>query len=531
MSAAPAAATVAARAARRGTGEAPRRVAFVIIPGFAFHAHLEGHGPLHGWGEQELARVVLVEGEGARATVRAVSPGLREEGVRAGMTVATARATAGFVEAIAWDPHVVDSEATRMAGVLLAASPLVKVVGGGAFWVGANGWRLLGGEPALVDLLEELVVSQGYEVPRVGVADTVIAARAAALHDLGSIPSGDEAEALARLPLSVLPLSDATRESLWALGIRTVGAFSALPSSQVVARFGLEAQQAHGLARGEDPRTVPSWVSGEVPGIEVDFDTPFDVVEPVLFALQGGMDALVAPHAARGFGVMRLDLELMLVQGQWSRAVRPADPCTDPRRLIEMCRAVLQDAELPSAIEGMRLSVGEVGPAVVRQEHIGFDGAQQTSRRQRTVPLDVTLVRLQSRLGSQAVRCPGTSRDHHLPEERVSWEEPDARERPGEAPPPRPPGLTVAAWRLLRPAPTIGVELAGGLPQRVHLDERWWGVRHLAGPQRVETEWWSNARGSSIRRDYWYVELANGQTLSLFHDLNTRVWHAQARLD
>lgn len=511
------------------------RVAFVIVPDFVFLAHCREGGVLHDLGEERRERTVLIEGEGGRARIVATSPALRELGVRPRMSLSNARARVGRLWSVSFVSDAVEKQSMQLAGLLLSASPQIRVAGRGAFWVGADGCRLLGGELALFSRLAELVREADYPSPRIGIADTVIAARAAALFGLGTVEPGKDTEAMAPLPLTVLPLEAGVRECLRTLGIRTVGAFGALPSSQISARFGSETLEAHRMARGEDPRTVPVLASSEAPTIEVDFEVPFSVVEPALFVLQGGLERLMAPHLRRGFGVRRLGIELALIDGSWTRELCPADPVTRPRRLLEMCRAVLQDIALPSPMTGLRVEVLEVAPGVVRQDVLW------SGRRRRRAPLDVTLMRLQSRLGVTAVKTPGPLRDSHLPEGRARWLEarPDRPARPpahiqGVSPP--------AAWRL-KPRPLrIAVEVSRGLPQRARFGRRWVDLCQVAGPQRIETGWWeiesesagrakTSAASPPIRRDYWYAELASGGAVSIFQDLNDRQWYLQGQMD
>lgn len=506
------------------------RIAFVIVPNFVFRAHTLPGGPLHGCRPEEIERAAIVEGEGGRGRVIAAAPVLLEEGVRNGMTVARARSKIGFIWTVSHVPSLVTHQNAALAGTLLSASPQVQISGSGVFWVGANGFRLLGGEDTLVQLLDDLIESTGYEPPRIGIADTVIAARAAAIHRLGVIPPGQDSSAMAGLPLSVLPLDEQARDSLWALGIRTVGAFSVLPTSQLSARFGKSAERARRLALGDDPRGVPLLDQCEDPTIEVDFEAPFDVVEPALFVLRGGMDALVAPHRARGFGIYRLRLELVLTKGSWVREVRPPEPITNPDRLVEMCHGLMQDAELPASMQGVRVSILEVGPASARQE-----GLWEGGRRRRPIAIDVTLMRLQSRLGPNAVRTPGENRDEHLPDYMAHWDtlDPHTAPRPGLA------ANALAAWRLKRPPLAVDVRLRDGLPCGVQMENQWSSIGLAAGPQRIESRWWDVSlepeEGANvppgIRRDYWYAQLEDGPALSLYCDLQRNDWYLQAVLD
>jgi protein ImuB len=497
------------------------RTAFVIIPNFEFVAHQREGGALHGVDEVLKKRAVLVEGEGGRARVMAVSPGLRRMGVQTGMTVASARSRDSIWVA-QYDGARVAREASQVAGLLLATSPRVNVVQGGSFWVGADGCRLLGGERVLVMLCDELIRSSGHERPRIGVADTVIAARASAIHELGIIPTGSDASAMAPLPLSVLPLAKSDRETFWALGIRTVGAFSVLPSRHIMARFGVQVEAAHRMAQGEDTRSASILSKAESPSIEVDFETPFEVVDPALFVLQGGMERLMAPHRARGFGVRSLKIELTLIEGTWEREVRPADPVTNSQTMVDMCRAVLHDAELPSMMEGIRARIVEVAPAVAHQEGLW------TGRRRQTVALNVTFVRLLSRLGPNTVGSPGPECDAHLPEQAAEWCSVDLSDRRSSGAGPLD---VVAAWRTaLRPA-SIALDLVEERPARARLNGSWVVLDPVIGPQRIETAWWDTHPTRPIRRDYWYVQLDDNSAMTLYRDLGTDEWFIQSVLD
>ena len=511
------------------------RIAFVIVPDFVIRAHGVEGGPLFRLDAQLLSKVVLVEGDGGRATVRAACPELRGLGIRAGMTAARARSAAGHVCVLAYEPRRVERESSRVAGALLSASPQVHVLGDGVFWVGADGCRFLGGEAALMERLDRCVREAGHAAPKLGLADSVIAARAAAIHDLGVVPSGGDNEALLPLPLSALPLEESSRAALWSLGIRTIGAFTALPARQISARFGADAVEAHRLARGEDRRTVPVLSVAESPTIEVDFEAPHAVAEPALFVIQGGLDRLLAPHRARGFGVSRLKIELSLIEGHWERELRPADPVNDTRRLFEMCRALLQDAELPSQMEGLRVSVVEVGPAKARQEGLW------ENRRKRTMSLESMLLRLQGRLGANAVLTPGPTKDAHLPDQAAGWtvcQPPFTVRRPPQGGGSR--VVPMAAWRLKRLASRIDLQSDAGMPVRAEWEGRWESIARVAGPQRIETGWFetSTTRGGDdfaphtpIRRDYWYAELDSGVGLSLFRDRGNGHWFVQGVLD
>src|SRR4029079_6546410 len=73
------------------------------------------------------------------------------------------------------------------------------------------------------------------------------------------VPNGATARLLAPLAVAVLDRAGLTDgpgliDVLMRLGLRTLGAVAALPAADLVARFGLDGQAAHRLARGLDER-------------------------------------------------------------------------------------------------------------------------------------------------------------------------------------------------------------------------------------------------------------------------------------
>src|SRR5256885_1453317 len=69
------------------------------------------------------------------------------------------------------------------------------------------------------------------------------------------IPNGETPAFLATFSVDVLERPDLS-DLLHRLGIRTLGAFAALPPEAVLARFGTDGLRAHRLANGQDERPL-----------------------------------------------------------------------------------------------------------------------------------------------------------------------------------------------------------------------------------------------------------------------------------
>lgn len=97
----------------------------------------------------------------------------------------------------------------------------------------------LGGELQLAQQLADLITNFGY-YPRIAVSDTLGAAWAFARQSqkIRIVPTGEQRQELASLPIQSLRLSSSIGEILSQLGIRTNGELFHLPRESLRARFG-----------------------------------------------------------------------------------------------------------------------------------------------------------------------------------------------------------------------------------------------------------------------------------------------------
>src|SRR5205807_9029762 len=114
-----------------------------------------------------------------------------------------------------------------------ALAPAVEVIRPGLCAVATRGpSRYFGGDEALVVKVGEAMGAGS----RVGVADGLFAAALAARRSL-IVPPGAAAAFLAPYPVAALDRPELAG-LLVRLGLRTLGAFAALPEADVLARFG-----------------------------------------------------------------------------------------------------------------------------------------------------------------------------------------------------------------------------------------------------------------------------------------------------
>src|SRR5690606_30218219 len=152
------------------------------------------------------------------------------------------------------DPAVDARTFEPVVATVEALAPGVEIIRPGVCCVAAGGpARYFGGESAVIAALSKRLAADGV-VAQLGIADGPFAAEQAARHGV-IVPPGQTAEWLAPQPIDLLDCPDLV-SLLRRLGLRTLGAFAALPDDQVVARFGVEGARLHRLAGGRDERLL-----------------------------------------------------------------------------------------------------------------------------------------------------------------------------------------------------------------------------------------------------------------------------------
>jgi protein ImuB len=427
--------------------------------------------------------------------------------------------------------HVATADADRDArffeGVIAAVDELVpraEVLRPGLLVLPVRGAaRYFGSEQQVAErLIDAVAVSStaGAEC-QVGVADqlstAVFAARAGRI-----IKPGEDAKFLSALSIRQLAtepsLSGPGREELtdllWRLGIRTIGQFAALSSTDVASRFGADGCSAHRFARGE-PERGPS---GREPPAELeavlDCDPPIDRVDAAAFAGRSLAGTLHQMLMSAGVGCTRLSIYAVTANDEeLTRVWRCAEPLTEDatadrvRWQLDGWLSNRTGRDRPTApVISLRLTALEVVSAEALQLPLwGGLGEEDRLRARRA------LVRVQGLLGPEAVRVPVLSGGRG-PAERITLTplgliDPESAPSadpglpwPGQLPDPSPAVLLDDPVELLdaqgNPIRVTGRGLFSADPARLvarGLDDalRWW-----AGPWPVDERWWDDRPGA-----------------------------------
>ena len=498
------------------------------------------------------AAIAVVERGERGLVVIAASTEAAAEGVTSGLRRREAEARCpGLVVAEA-DPQVEARAFERVACAVETFTPRFVLEEPGRISFPTRGpSRYFGGDTAMAVRFLDAVGAIGITDARVGVADggfaAMLAARAAEPGAAYVVPLGESPEFLAPWPVAVLEDPEPGEAAeladlLVRLGLRTLGAFAALPDGAVLGRFGSAGTRAHRLARGDDEATAPPAPPPPELIETAELDPPAVHVETAAFAAKALAEQLMERLGALGLACTRVMIEAETERGErltrcWRHegALTPAALAARVRWQLEgwLTAEVDDDATVEelatSGLVLLRLVPDEVLPATGRQ--LGFWGGDPAAADR----AGRVLARVQGMLGHPAV-VTAVPQGGRTPGERVRWVpwgDPREPARPFEAVaapganareiPPWPGAIPAPApARVFDPPPPADLLDAAGEvvtvsgrgdpsapPARLRcaaLPDRGGEIAAWAGPWAHDARWWD--RRTRVRRAYWQVLVA-----------------------
>ena len=490
------------------------RVACLYVPDFPLAALLRVQPDLRG------EPVAVADGPGPRARLIAVSAAAARHGVTA--EVMAAQASAIDADLVI---HVASADMLRAAQAALcdaagSFSPRIEDAGVGVVYVDVDGLgALYESESQLATALGQRANHLGLDA-QIGVAGSKIAACLAARYGGGVaiIPPGEEWSVLAPVSIAWLEPGAELATVLQRWGIRTIGDLAVLPASAVGTRLGAAGVQLVRRARGEDEYPL---VSHPLPlhfeeGVDLDYG--IEAVEPFLFVLRGLLDRLTARLAVRGFICGDLHLSLRLAsRGRDARSITVSAPSNDVKSLVTLVRVHLETHPPLAAIEGVQVMAVPERLRAAQLDLFRPNGPAPAR-------LAVTLARLAAMCGADHVGMPVVA-DAHRPD---AYGVAAFEGVKGVAPNTLSPCIIPLALRALRPPQGIEVFCTRDCPEFVRGTQFAGRVVHVAGPWRVQGEWWSD---SCYARDYYDAQLSDGGVYRLYRDLATQGWFVEGVYD
>lgn len=454
--------------------------------------------------------LVTIERSGQRMTIAAACPAARALGLYPGMAVTQAQALVPGLETRPSEPQADSAVLTQLA--LFAArrwTPRVAVSDPTGLWLDLTGVaHLFGGEERMCRRILRFCARLGFTA-HIAVAGTAGAAHALARCSSRPVtlcPSGEEAQAIAGLPVAALRIDGKALRTAQRMGIATIGDLIAIPRSPLARRFGqgLLGRLDQSLGRIGEP--FDPIIPEEPPQVQLRLLEPIATADAIDKVLRDLLSMLVKRLERQGLGARTLRLTCIRVDGEEQAiAIGTARASRDAVHLHRLLAMKIEGIEPGFGIEAMRLLAGRCEP--LGPQPVGHDLSGEGP----TPDLGQLVDRLVMRLGSQALfRSAFVESD--VPERSVRRIAPLDQGSGWPADWPRP-------VRLLSPPERIDKVMAE-LPDQPPVRFAWRGQMHVVrkadGPERIHGEWWKHGREAMSVRDYFQVEDEEGARFWLF---------------
>ena len=444
---------------------------------------------------EDAQRPFVVGSGGHYPRVVAANRAARAAGIRDDQLISGALALAPELAMRDRDPAAEAHALAQLATWALGFTPMACLAPPNAIVaeIGTS-LRLFGGLPRLVARLAGGMHALGY-ANRMGIAPTPGAALLLARAGITQ-PVDDRARlprVLGPLPLALLDIDGAARDTLREAGVTTFAQAAALPRDGLARRFGRAIVERidHALGASPDPRA--SFVPPPVFGGRLELPAPAHDVEALSFGVQRLVRDLADWLNARGLGALRLTLVLDHERYLRQRGLPATEvpfalgaPTRMPSHLLGVLRERLSRVTLPAPVEAMILRSDETAPLAGR--NLGLLPDDDADR------VEVPLAdRLRARLGEEALIRLAPRADHR-PELATGSQNASREHQLPDAPRP--------LWLLSEPQPLASV-----------VESKPWVLRD--GPERIESGWWD---GADIRRDYYVADTHDGATVWIYRD-------------
>ena len=499
----------------------PGRLACVDLPAFPLQLLMRRHSD---WAGHPAAVVAEDKPQGL---VLWVNEKARQFGVLPGLRYAAAFSLASGLRAGEVSPAESKKAVTDLSHGLMRFTPEVEPSAQepGVFWLNGAGLERLYTSPQQWSYaIHKDLRAQGFTV-NLAVGFTRFGAYAVAKAKEGITVFADpieERRAAHAVPLNRLNIEPEFRDTLFKLGIKTIGGLLSLPPGGLRERFGKEAHRLYRMAGGDLWTPLEPQAPDEPVLQKYILDDAEDDTTRLLFLIKQLLHPLLAALARRYQALVVLWLSLLVDRNGWLKEpLRPAAPTLDAVQILDLVRLRLESLQLAAGVIEIELRA-ESCAATSEQLRLFTEGPSRD--------LDAAnraLARLRAEFGDESVVCAKLT-DGHLPEARFTWEPLDRVKLPRNDLN----GLNdlnyPTAKVLVRRVAAKPLRLAGG-PYHSH-EDGWLilGPKHgtidkLTGPYVFAGGWWNR----EIQREYYYAETRRGDLLWLYYDRIRRRWFLQ----
>jgi protein ImuB len=501
------------------------RLACVDLPAFPLQLLLRRHPR---WASYPAAVVAEDKPQGL---ILWVNERARQQGVLPGLRYAAALSLATGLRAGEVKSTEIQKAVRELTHRLMRLTPEVEPASEepGVFWLNGMGLKFLyPSSNQWARALHADIAAQKFQVSVVA-GFTRFGTYAVAKVKKGITVFNDpaqERQAAQEVPLHRLDLDPDFRDTLFKLGIKTVGGLLTLPPVGLRERFGPKAYRLHRMAAGDLWTPLHPYRPEEPVKQHRILDDPENDTTRLLFLIKQLLHPMLAALAARVQTLAGLWLFFLVDGSVWLKEqIRPAVPTLDSNQILDLVRLRLESMQFSAGITEIALEA-EASVATTEQLRLFSEGPKRD--------LDAAnraLARLRAEFGDDAV-VQAKLKDGHLPEARFAWEPLNRVKIPQDdlndlndlnGPVPKP---------LVRRIMTKPVPLPGA-PRRTHEDgwlilgHKYGNVDKLSGPYVFSGGWWNK----EIQRDYYFAETRRGTIAWVYYDRVRRRWFLQGWIE
>ena len=295
------------------------------------------------------------------------------------------------------------------------------------------------------------------------------------------VPHGEEAKALAPLPVKVLDTTATQTETFLAWGIRSVAAVAALPEQSLIARLGQDATRLLQLAQGRHPHLLQPIDIPFVLEEQAELDSPLDDLESLLFGLSTMLEQLIVRARSRVLALASVTITLRLDGGgSHERTVNTRVPTNEKKLWLKLLQLDLEGHPPNASILGVHL---RAEPGATSKVQLGLFSPQLPEPGR----LDVTLAKItaivgEGNVGMAVLDDTRQAGDFHIEPFSITTAEPTSTVT-----------TSPLCLRLLRPAERTKVEMRQGQPCEIYFRSRCYVVERFYGPWLKGGDWWNES--------------------------------------
>jgi protein ImuB len=324
--------------------------------------------------------------------------------------------------------------------------------------------------------------------------------------------------ALSPLPVGLLDGADTVMETLWGIGVRTLGDVLALPRDGFARRFGANLLDQIDRARGSLPDARALFIAPDRYHGQLELPAPVHETEALLFAVRRLVVELAGFLNGRGAGVTRMRFDLVHEDVPPTSIVIGLAATRQIEHMQNVLRERLAQLQLPDRVEAIRLVSEETAPLAGKEGEL-FQGSGKD------VEAGTQLIeRLRARLGEGSVHALALHADHRPERAQGTSQGTQSSTRSSQANVQGSHASVQGSFVALsagkdarstsRSSPVRPLWLFAE-PRLLGSEPASADLKLLSGPERIESGWWDD---QEIGRDYFIGRDAQGAEVWLYRD-------------